>query len=49
MHEGHENKGNDRHLKKLLIVEQIPLISTLKKCIKNIHTDVRLHGTEWVK
>ena len=28
LHEGHENKGNDHQLKKLLIVKQILLLST---------------------
>ena len=28
-HQGHENKGNDHQLKKLLIVKQILLVSTI--------------------
>ena len=42
---GHKNKGNDRQLKKLLIVEQIFFFNTLRKRKENgtekISTDVR--------
>ena len=43
---GHENKRNDRILKKVLIVKQILPASTLKKCmensVENMHIDVRV-------
>ena len=42
----HDQKGNDHQLKKLLIVRQILLVSSTRKCIEinmeNLHTDVRL-------
>ena len=42
----HDQKGNDHQLKKLLIVRQILLVSSNRKCIEinmeNLHTDVRL-------
>ena len=45
-HWGHENKGNDHQLKKLLIVEENSPCKNPKKCLEsskeNIHTDVRV-------
>ena len=40
----HDQKGNDHQLKKLLIVRQILLVSSTRKCIEinmeNLHTEV---------
>ena len=42
----HDQKGNDHQLKKLLIVRQILLVSSTRKCIEinmeNLHTEVRV-------
>ena len=42
----HDQKGNDHQLKKLLIVRQILLVSSTRKCIeinmKSLHTEVRV-------
>ena len=42
----YKNKGNDHQLKELLIVKQILLVSSQRKCIENrmenIHTEVRV-------
>ena len=42
----HDQKGNDHQLKKLLIVRQILLVSSTRKCIENnmenLHTEVRM-------
>ena len=41
-----DQKGNDHQLKKLLIVRQILLVSSTRKCIEinmeNLHTEVRV-------
>ena len=54
--EGHENKGNDHQLKKLLIVTQILNISTLgnikrtvwRICILMLRCKLILSGSEWL-
>ena len=42
----HDQKGNDHQLKKLLIVRQILLVSSTRKCIENnmenLHNEVRV-------
>ena len=42
----HDQKGNDHQLKKLLIVRQILLVGSTRKCIEinmeNLHTEVRV-------
>ena len=42
----HDQKGNDHQLKKLLIVRQILLVSSTRKCIEinmeNLHTELRV-------
>ena len=42
----HDQKGNDHQLKKLLIVRQILLVSSTRKCIEinmeSLHTEVRV-------
>ena len=42
----HDQKGNDHQPKKLLIVRQILLVSSTRKCIEinmeNLHTEVRV-------
>ena len=42
----HDQKGNDHQLKKLLIVRQIFLVSSTRKCIEinmeSLHTEVRV-------
>ena len=42
----HDQKGNDHQLKKLLIVRQILLVSSTRKCIEinmeDLHTEVRV-------
>ena len=42
-HSGHENKGNDHQLKKLLIVKQIFFsepYEIYREIMENMHTDV---------
>ena len=46
-HKGHENKGNDHQLKKLLTVKQILFVDTIgrkytKNSVENMRTDIRV-------